>query len=500
MSGERDASVQPGGFLGRQHHKLRFDDLGETFFARLILSKCADPASTEVSKVELSLSDLFRRLSPADLAAALDGKTFTSSQRFTEIGADLLSALSRITLTPGGKTSPALDFYQKHIASRLKWLKSGDSRDNRLPCIEDFTPRANGKLITFEILVRPGTLRDRLCEYIPGELELTAKLITKALNAQQRPADPGPRIDYRKQVQLLTDDLDQRQQLTGETEFAIFSNEFPFRWALQEFGGFTMPGIGTTTAKDKALLPLFLELNGYLDIVALDFESDPLQPNDILVRYSLVRPARRNIFGANNQGLDAATRSLMSETELCLYDRLHREVREGLVFGGRPRLEMSFGTITSWLIRKAAYCLQEPTFMAEPAREWLERHKNDGRMQREDEFFLPAIYEKMRSDFGSRVVKKPERFGGEIDILFDDDIPIELKVRRGQREPIDMADIDAKYRPGGQAAAYAAVSRLGFVLVLDLPGSNCVVVSLKTALLLSNGDFPNHLSIRLVSP
>jgi len=31
----------------------------------------------------------------------------------------------------------------------------------------------------------------------------------------------------------------------------------------------------------------------------------------------------------------------------------------------------------------------------------------------EDQFFLPALYERLRNEFGSRVVKKPERFGGD---------------------------------------------------------------------------------------
>src|SRR5438876_1104528 len=225
-----------------------------------------------------------------------------------------------------------------------------------------------------------------------------------------------------------------------------------------------MPGIGTTTVEDKMMLPLLLEVNGFLDILDLDFESDPQEHNDVIVRYSVRRPATRNIFGASNGGLDAATRSLLNETELALYHRLHRDVREGLVFGGKPKLELSFGTLCSWLIRKASYCLQEPTFLARPAREWMTEHAKDKMRQMEDQFFLPAIYERIWNDVGSRVVKKPERFGGEIDILFDDTIPIELKVRHGRKEPLDVADVDATFKPGGQAAAYAAISRLGFVV------------------------------------
>ena len=493
MSDESDVQGKAGGFLVRQHHKLRFTELGETFFGRVILAKCPDPNETTAITVQLSLCDLFRRGKPEELAAALEDVTFTSSQKIAEIGADVLSAVLGVELKPHTTTEPALDFYQNHIASRLGWLKSGDKGDNRLPCIEDFTSHANGKLITFDIVVRPAVLRERLGEYIPDELELNAKLLQKLDGAQHRPADPGPRIDYRKQVDLLTKYLDERQALTGETTFSVLSNQMPFRWAIQEYGegvSVTMPGIGTTTVQDKIILPLFLEVNGFLDILDLDLESDPREHNDVVVRYSVRRPATRNIFGAGNAGLDARTRSLLNETELALYHRLHRAVREGLVFGGKPKLEFSFGTLCSWLIRKASYCLQEPTFLARPAREWMKQHATDKMLQMEDQFFLPAIYERIWNDFGSRVVKKPERFGGEIDILFDDTIPIELKVRRKCKEPLDVADVDATYKPGGQAAAYAAISRVGFVVVLDLPGADAQVVSLENCATVIERRFP----------
>ncbi len=494
MSDESEAPGKAGGFVARQHHKLRFTELSETFFGRVILTKCPDPNAATAITVQLSLCDLFRRGNPEELAEALEGVTFSEAPKIIEAGADLLSALFGVELKARATTEPALDYYQKHIASRLGWLKSGDKGDNRLPCIDDFTSRANGKVIIFDIVVRPSVLRERLGEYIPAELELNAKLLQKLDGAQGRPADPGPRIDYRKQVGLLTNYLDKRQALTGETAFSVLSNQMPFRWAIQEYAedvNVTMPGIGTSTVQDKILLPLFLEVNGFLDIADLDLESDPLEHNDVVVRYSVRRPPTRNIFGASAAGLDAATRSLLNETELALYHRLHRNVREGLVFGGKPKLELSFGTLCSWLIRKASYCLQEPTFMARPAREWMKQHVQDKTLQIEDQFFLPAIYERIWNEFGSRVVKKPERFGGEIDILFDDTIPIELKVRHGRREPLDVADVDATFKPGGQAAAYAAISRLGVVVVLDLPSAVAQVVSLENCATVIERRFPD---------
>ena len=478
--------------MAREHHKLRFTDLGETFFGRLILAKCPDPHATTAVTVQLSLCDLFRRRSEEELTTMLEDVTFSDAPRSMEVVADVIGALSGTNLQPHRTKRPALVYYQDHIASRLEWLKSGDQGDNRLPCIDAFVTRMPGRLVIFDITIRPATLCERLGEYIPAELELSAKLVQTLLSAKRRPVDPGPRIDYRKQVELLISYLDNRQALSGETAFSFLSSQIPFRWALHHLGDLnvTMPAIGTSAVEDKILLPLFLEVNGFLDITDLDLESDPLMPDDVVVRYSVRRPATRNVFGASNAGLSAATRSQLNETELELYHRLHRSVREGLVFGGKPKLEMSFGTLCAWLIRKASYCLEEPTFLGQPARDWLKQQEDRKTLRMEDQFFLPAVYERLRSDFGSRVVKKPEQFGGEIDLLFDDTIPIELKVRRGRREPLDPADVDERFRPGGQAAVYAAVSRLGVVVVLDLPDNDTQVVSLENCATVIERQFP----------
>jgi hypothetical protein len=309
-----------GGFLGRRHHKLRFTELDETFFARLILAKCPDPEMTTAATVQLSLCDLFRRFTADELLATLESVTISEAPKVLEIVGDTLSALLGFSLGAAAEEQPALDYYHNHILTRLGWLKSGDPGNNQLPCIDAVTSRTNGKLTTFDITVRPALLRERLGEQIPAQLELAGRLIQQVTAAQRRSADPGPRIDYRKQVELLTHHLDGRQQTTGETAFSILSNKIPFRWALLHLSNtnLTMPGIGTSTAADKILLPLFLEINGFLDIIDIDLESGPRDPHDVVVRYSVRRPATRNIFGASNAGLAAATRAQLNETELTL--------------------------------------------------------------------------------------------------------------------------------------------------------------------------------------
>jgi hypothetical protein len=495
MNEQADAtpSEDVGGFLGRQHHRLRFNELPETLFARIIATKCPDLSSKDAVRIRLSLQDLFRKLSASEIEGKLANVSFTYSEKNTELFTDFLNAILGADLEPHRETAAALDFYHSHVESRLKWLSSGEEKDGKLPCIEGFTKRTEGNLIIFDISVRPSVLVERLATHIAIDFELNAKLLRDIMRAQKRPIDPGARIDYRKQVELLTAFLDERQKLTSEIEFTILSSQIPFRWALQVLASgppVAAPGIGTTTAVDKVMLPLLLELNGHLDILDINIESDPLEPHNVILQYSLRRPAVRNIFSATTDGLEPASRSLLNETELVLYCRLHRRLQECLVFGGRSKLEVSFGQSCSWLIRKAAYCLEEPSFLSNPARDWLKQQNADSTIQMEDRFFLPAIYERLRSDFGSKVVKKPERFGGEIDILFDDTIPIELKVRRGRKGPLNLAEIDDAFPPAGQAAAYASVSRVGIVAILDLPDTDAPLGNLESCATVVEKRFP----------
>jgi len=203
-----------GGFLARQHDKLRFNELPETFFARVILAKCSDPTSKEITHVQLSLSDLFRTCKPDELESRLAGATFTTSHKITELTADFINAMFGSDLGAHSTTSAAADYYHDHIASRLKWLKAGEERDNKPPCIEDFEKRVSGQSIVFDITVRPALLVERVAQHIEVDFELTAKLLRVFLQAEHRPADPGPRIDYRKQVELLTDYLDEFPTVT----------------------------------------------------------------------------------------------------------------------------------------------------------------------------------------------------------------------------------------------------------------------------------------------
>jgi len=155
--------------------------------------------------------------------------------------------------------------------------------------------------------------------------------------------------------------------------------------AIQAFDGFPLMAVpGTARAGDRYKLPLLLEAHAELDIEQMFVKTDPLKADDAIVHFVIRRPATRNIYSATSRGLTPEQRKELSEVELSLYTRVHEELREKLVFGGRPHLEESFAALASWLLRKLSYSLEEPSFLHERATRWATEHSSDKYKKFED--------------------------------------------------------------------------------------------------------------------
>lgn len=239
----------------------------------------------------------------------------------------------------------------------------------------------------------------------------------------------------------------------------------------------------------KVLLPFLLEMKGELDIDQVKIVTPLDKIDGIDLQFSVRRPAVRNVYGATYCALQPGTRSRMSPVEVDAYEEITHALQRNLCFLKRRDLEGQFAELAPWIIQKVVYSLEEPSYLADPARRWLADNGSEKYQAMEDKFFLPFLYEKLRERFGAKVSMKPARFGGNVDILFGD-IPIELKVRKDQRDALVETVVDEKYKPSGQAAAYAAVTRLGCVLVLDIPTSAPQLTNISACIKMVTRHFP----------
>ncbi|MDO8050078.1 hypothetical protein O3301_16530 [Janthinobacterium sp. SUN211] len=456
-------------------YKLPFDDLGEIFFSGMLLTKLSAVDQPDPVTLRFGLSDLFVRTALENLTRessvsvyrtsrpGRDIATFISLMLGEEIDDALPDVEARETQTLG-------TFFGNKLSRVLGYLRDGDSCGTQ-PAIESFEQEGEDDfgVPIFRVTVYRQKFLDALKANVISMVGFQEEAHSR-LSSFAELSQPAVAID--KQLDFLRSYLDKRKGVTGETAFSFMLRDVNFRRIVQQIQGAGGQGIMPTplssNADIKALLPFVLAMKGELDIDQVKITSPVQQIDSIEIQFSIRRPAVRNVLGATYCALTPEQRLRMSEAEIKVYEDMVRQLQASLCFAGKPTLEKEFALFASWAVRQVAYCLEEPSFLKTPALNWLKLQDDVGYKRLEDDFFLPFLYDRLREKFGSMVSKKPERFGGNVDILFGQ-VPVELKARRGVKKALVDTLIDEKYKPTGQAAAYAALTGLGCVLVLDIP-------------------------------
>ncbi|AOI71137.1 hypothetical protein [Burkholderia ubonensis] len=475
---------------------LPFEELGEVFFSGVLLTKLSAVDQPDPVTLRLSLSDLF-------LGTALEGLTPNSTvsvHRTSRPGRDIATFLSvlfgeliddAVSHVDAQDAKSLGEFFGAKLRTVLGYLRDGDSCDLE-PAIESFEQEAEDEfgVPVFSVQV----CRQKFVDAFKTNVVNCVNFQEKAHELMSSFTDLSqPAVAIDKQLGFLRDYLDTRSNTTGETAFSFLLNNVNFRRVIQPVEGAggqaIMPTPLSSNAGLKAILPFVLAMKGELDIDQVKIKSPVQQINAIEIQFSIRRPAVRNVLGATYCALTPEKRQLMSEAEIKVYEGIVRQLQANLCFVGKPKLEQEFAQFASWAVKQIAYCLEEPSFLKTPALNWLKSHDGVGYQRMEDDFFLPFLYERLRDKFGPLVSKKPERFGGNVDILFGD-VPVELKARRGQKTALVDTLIDEKFKPTGQAASYAALTGLGCVLVLDVPTGSPSVTNLTACVKVVTRRFP----------
>ena len=253
--------------------------------------------------------------------------------------------------------------------------------------------------------------------------------------------------------------------------------------------------------RDKAILPLYLEANGFIDIHDISLVNKLLDHSNANLQYTVNRPCIVNVFDSDNASIPTDERRTLSETQIVIIEKIFEDLNEALIFAGKPKLKEKFRNLIIWFIKKLAYCLEEESFLRDSAVEYLMRNKGNRYVKMEDAFFLPFLFEKLSDAFGSqRVIKKPKKFKGEIDILFDNILPIELKVWREEHKDLEST-VDEKFPHIGQAATYAIIDRVGFLVILDISTPKSGIKNIENCwrILTKEFDINKQLSTKIIT-
>lgn len=475
--------------------KLPFEALEEIFFSGVLLAKLSEVDQSDPVTLRLGLSDLFLRTSLEGLGA----DSTVNVHRTSQIGRSIETFFAALIGPREDESSeeeapeakPLGEFFGEKFRKVLGYLRDGDT-SGQLPAIESFEEESVDEFGVPVFSIR--ILRQKFLDAFKANVVSFVNFQADAHRLLSAVADVSqPAVSIDMQLGFLRDHLDQRSTKTGETAFSFSLSNVNFRRTLQPFegpGGFAiMPTPLSLGPETKVILPFVLAVKGELDIDQVKIISPAQKIDAMEVQFSIRRPAVRNVLKATYCALSPEKRQLMSEAEIKVYEDTVRQLQANLCFVGKPKLEQEFAQFASWAVKQVAYCLEEPSFLRSPALEWLASHDGDKYQRMEDDFLLPFLYERLRGKFGPLVSKKPERFGGNVDILFGD-LPIELKARRGQKMALVDTIIDEKYKPTGQAAAYAALTGLGCVLVLDVPTKSPSITNLTACVKVVTREFP----------
>lgn len=490
--------MKESGFIGRESYRMEFSDLPEVLFASILTRKITDIHESRSITIELSLHDLFPQYgSLQEIERAIAGKRAIRRDRNTEYFTDVINFLFKTDYEPHEKEIDLLHFFNSYIERRLHFLAKGDNLELK-KCVEDYEVNDSQPLHSFRVTLVPSSFIPIHSKNLFDSLAYKEKLYVQF---KDKVENIGWGMSYQKQIENALDYFSKRQSQTGENKFDFDLREITFRHLLQyaedKDERLTLPAPLANNTSERLSIPFYLELTGHLDIEGFKISSPIEDIGNIEVVFSVAKPAIRNRFLAKSFGLTADQRRSLSETQIEIYERVYRTLFERGSFIARPGIESSFCKFFYWVLKKITYCLEEPSFLKERAERWLGEHGDAKYTQMEDNFFLPFLYEKLRDEFGELSIKKPERFGGEIDLLFAD-LPIELKVRKNDTESlIDI--IDSNYKPASQAATYAAVTRLGFVAVLDMPRNEKKVTNLDSCVKVIEKQFSeNSLNTQII--
>lgn len=385
----------------------------------------------------------------------------------------MLSQLYGIVVGPKTRAVPLTKYYNDTLDRNLRFLRDGDNGMLK-PSIRAFTTDTSLSIHTYRVEFIVAEILDSIAQWFESYFAFFC-----TVESSLKGAVIGSWPTFVKQSELFLAQVKEIKTQSGSEKVRIALTQWPLRLAVNYTPELALLHPMNADYRGKALIPLYLEMNGIIDINDFSLKSSPRDPAQIDIQWVVTKPCLQNLFDHDSLFLASDVLRTLSESQKVIIDRIYGELHDALVFDGKPQLRDSLRDLLPWLLTKTAFCLAESSFLRDKALDYLQKHKGDAYLKAEDGFFLPFICEKLVDHFGtSRVIKKPEKSKGEIDLLFDGHIPIELKVWKDGGNLLEKS-VDETFPHAGQAAAYATETRVAFLLLLDVSKPDSEITNLE---------------------
>lgn len=449
--------------------KIKIHDLHEIFVARKIFQKVEQGNKSFAGSVDIDIRDFFAYADSSlqDLSKKLKAETIEYDDPSSSKVTDALNQLFDSNVKSARHSYGAIEYYNDWLATKLGYLKNGDSCGLE-PIIKSFEIDESFPLHSYKVTI---ILQEAIVAYLNKlradrefKSVVALKLFDKGLNKQY------PAVSMPFMVERVKELIEKKYKELGSDVSHLSTDQLGFRHAILESiiddtKKVYLESPLSIKSSDKPDILMHLEVSGLIEI--LNFKCKiPTDYENIIVEYMYRYPPKDNLFQDKLYGLYKNERNSLSEVQQDIHKRVYLVLEENLIFSGRPILMGKWMEVFVWLLKKVTFNLEDADFLSKKYKKWKIENPNSSHV--EDNFFLPFMFEKLKDSFGDKIVKKPKAFGGELDLIFDNEIPIELKVRKNQKTPLSEI-IDDHYKALDQARAYAAKSRIGIVCVLDIP-------------------------------
>ena len=487
-----------------KYDRFQILDIDPIILVRKLVVKSDQNNMGKEQSVQLSMIDFYQAYMDIKLLEKqlidVEFKVFDS---LTEEASLAFSALLGKEISPKTSMVSATQYYNDFLENKLNFLKKGmgylsvGTKDMGDPVINDFQETKKTGLKAFNVTFELDKLISGLKKFIKDYKYLQNKMH----QLWESGIDSNAPSIY-KQGQLFINQVKKAQEHLGVNKVNIGMRDWGMRMTTfaSSDGNLCLHPLNMDY-RDKAILPLYLEANGLIDIHDISLVNKLLDHSNANLQYTVNRPCIVNVFDSDNASIPTDERRTLSETQIVIIEKIFEDLNEALIFAGKPKLKEKFRNLIIWFIKKLAYCLEEESFLRDSAVEYLMRNKGNRYVKMEDAFFLPFLFEKLSDAFGSqRVIKKPKKFKGEIDILFDNILPIELKVWREEHKDLEST-VDEKFPHIGQAATYAIIDRVGFLVILDISTPKSGIKNIENCwrILTKEFDINKQLSTKIIT-
>lgn len=483
------------------NRRYQITDINPIIFARKILILADKDNKENVQNIEIDLNDFYKfPYSFGILEKELSNIEFTVFDSLNEQLNNTVSVLTGETYYPPSENINGINYYNNFIRSNLEFLKSGYGYAEDSLGLQKY-------LINYSIIKESGLQRFKVEFIVNDIINASKKFYKDYFEIQKRISDlaksgiPGNAPSIEKQGQLFLKQIRNMKDQLGINQINVGMDDWAMRMAVNLLdNNKVMLHPFSMDYTQKSLLPILLELSGMIDIHEISLKNKIYDHFEANVQYTISTPCVINIFEDDNGFIPINTKNTLLESQIVILENIYQDLQDAMIFFKKPKLKQSFIELSIWLIKKVVFCLEEETYIRNKVIKYMQENVDAKYSQIEDNFFLPFVYERLVESYTTnRVIKKPKKSNGEMDLLFDNVIPIELKVwKRKTKRTLDK-DSRTYAKNLKQAAAYANIDRLGILLILDISNLEGEVTNLENCWKVLGIDINEVLDTKVVT-